>query len=86
MNRFDASIAAIMVPKGLAAAVLGSLILQAELEKGMLIQEVTYAVIVFSILITTALTFFIERSKLGHLYAFLFSKYATDIDIEQRSE
>jgi NhaP-type Na+/H+ or K+/H+ antiporter len=82
MNRvvksFDASVASVMVPKGLAAAVLASLPLQAGVEKGAAIQDVVYAVILFSIMATAILTFLIEKHILRQPYAFVFSNYATD--------
>jgi len=75
-TRFDASIAAVMVPKGLAAAVLATLPLQAGIEKGVIMQNVVYAVIFLSIITTTVLTFLIDRGILRRFYASLFSKYA----------
>ncbi|MFQ6087654.1 MAG: cation:proton antiporter [Candidatus Methanofastidiosia archaeon] len=83
VTRFDASVAAVMVPKGLAAAVLASLPLQAGIEKGVLMQDVIYAVILLSIIATTSLTFLIEKSSLRQRYESLFSKYATEADVDQ---
>jgi cell volume regulation protein A len=80
ISRFDASIVAVMVPKGLAAAVLSSLPQQAGMEKGIIIQNVVYAVILFSIITTTVLTFLIERGILRPFYASLFLKCAPDVD------
>jgi NhaP-type Na+/H+ and K+/H+ antiporter len=85
ITRFDASVAAVMVPKGLAAAVLATLPLQAGMENGAVIQEVTYAVILFSIIAATVLTFLIEKSRLRQLYASLFSRYASETDVDQRN-
>ncbi len=73
---FDASIAAIMIPKGLAAAVLSNLPLQANIESGMLIRDTTYGVILFSILMTSALVFLMETTKLKEAYRLCFPGFA----------
>jgi cell volume regulation protein A len=86
VTKFDASIAAAMVPKGLAAAVLASLLLHTDMAEGSIMQEVTYSVIVLSIVVTTVLTFLIERTRLGKLYAFIFSRYPHEINTENKSE
>jgi potassium/hydrogen antiporter len=68
----DASLMAAMVPKGLAAAVMASIPLQQEIAGGALIQNVTYAVILFSIILTSLLIFFVQKTKLGKLYQLFF--------------
>jgi len=83
VTRFDASVAAVMVPKGLAAAVMASVAVQAGMENGLVIQDVTYAIILFSIIATSVLTFLAEKGRLGQLYAYSFSKYATDTEVGQ---
>lgn len=60
----DASIASVMTPKGLAAAVLASMPLQAGVADGAAMQDAVYAVILFSIAATTFLTFILERGGL----------------------
>jgi NhaP-type Na+/H+ and K+/H+ antiporter len=62
----------------LAAAVLASLPLQAGIEKGGMIQDIVYGVILLSIIATAILTFLIEKNRLRHPYAFIFSKYAVE--------
>jgi len=57
----DAAIAGVMTPKGLAAAVLASMPLQAGVAGGAAMQDAVYAVILFSIAATTFLTFILER-------------------------
>ena len=64
---------AIMVPKGLAAAVLASIPYQQGIIGGDLIQNVTNAVILFSILLTSLLLFFINKTKLIDFYGWTFS-------------
>ncbi len=69
---FDGALAAVMIPKGLAAAVLASLPAQAGVGKGMIIQDVVYAVILLSILGTAFLTLLLEKGILREPYASLF--------------
>jgi cell volume regulation protein A len=79
-TKFDASIAAVMVPKGLAAAVLATLPLQAGIEKGIEMQYIVYAMILLTIISSTVLTFLVDQGVLRRAYSSLFSKYAPDID------
>jgi cell volume regulation protein A len=65
----DASIMAIMVPKGLAAVVLASIPIHQEVVGGELIKNITYGVVLISILITSFLVILIEKTKLADLYA-----------------
>ncbi|MDD2278898.1 MAG: cation:proton antiporter [Bacteroidales bacterium] len=58
----DLTMISIMVPKGLAAAVLASLPLQQGIEGGEFIRDITYAVILISIIFTSVLIPLIERS------------------------
>ncbi|HWP83218.1 MAG TPA: cation:proton antiporter, partial [Bacteroidota bacterium] len=64
----DASYMAIMVPKGLAAAVLASIPLQLGIPGGDLIQNVTFAVLLFSILLNSILVPLVERTAVGAFY------------------
>ncbi len=68
----DASLIAVMTPKGLAAAVLAGVALQNNLPGGDSIQRVTYSIILFSIVLTSLLTFLVDRTILGRVYAFIF--------------
>jgi len=52
ISRSDAAVVAVMVPKGLAAAVLAGLPLEAGIEGGELIQSATYAIVLVSITFT----------------------------------
>ncbi len=69
----DASIMAIMVPKGLAAAVLASIPLQQGVIGGELIRNVTYGVILLSIVMTSLLLLLLEKTKLSDAYGWIFS-------------
>ncbi|MDD2890650.1 MAG: cation:proton antiporter [bacterium] len=75
--RFDVSIMSAMAPRGLAAAVLATLPLQAGLKNGMIMQNLVYAVIPLSIIITTICVFLIDKNALSGFYAFLFPKHST---------
>lgn len=64
----DASFLAAMIPKGLGAAVLATLPLQAGVPGGEAIQTFVFSVILFSTLGTTVLVFLVARTPLGRLY------------------
>jgi cell volume regulation protein A len=69
----DASIMAIMVPKGLAAVVLASIPLQQGVVGGELIKNVSYGVVLFSIVLTSLLILFLDKTKLSDYYGWIFS-------------
>ncbi len=68
----DAAIVAVMEPKGLAAAVLASLPLQAGIASGQSIQDITYIIIFFSILACSIMIFLLERTVIARVYQKLF--------------
>ena len=67
----DASIMAIMVPKGLAAAVLASIPFQQGVIGGELIKSVTYGVVLLSIVMTSFLLLLLEKAGLSALYVWI---------------
>jgi len=69
----DASIVAIMVPKGLAAAVLAIIPLQAGVLGGELIKNVTYGVVLSSIVFTSIMLLLLEKTGLSALYVWFYS-------------
>jgi cell volume regulation protein A len=69
----DASIVAIMVPKGLAAAVLAIIPLQAGVAGGELIKNVTYGVVLASIVFTSIMLLLLEKTGLSALYIWFYS-------------
>jgi cell volume regulation protein A len=71
---WDVIIIAIMVPKGLAAAVLASIPVQESVPGGLLIQNLAYSVILFSIVLNALLVFLMERTSLPSVYRRLFLK------------
>ena len=76
--KMDATRMAAMAPKGLAAAVLASLPLQQGVPGGELIQNSTYAVVLFSVILTSLLVFLQDRTPVGRLYRFIFKGFAKD--------
>lgn len=68
----DASILAIMVPKGLAVAVLAIIPLQAGVAGGELIKNVTYGVVLSSIVFTSIMLLLLEKTGLSALYIWFF--------------
>ncbi len=75
----DASLMAVIVPKGLAAAVLASLPLQQGIVGGELIQNVAFAVILFSIVLTSTLVFLLDKTALSKFYRRMFSRFGTPV-------
>ncbi len=71
----DASRMAAMAPKGLAAAVLASLALQQGVEGGEMIQNSTYAVVLFSIVLTSVLVFLQDKTFVGGAYRWVFRRF-----------
>jgi NhaP-type Na+/H+ or K+/H+ antiporter len=69
----DKSLVAVMVPKGLAAVVLASIPFQEGLVGGDLIKNITYGVVMLSIVMTSILVLLIDKTKFADLYAWVFS-------------
>ena len=65
----DLSVMAVMVPKGLAAVVLASIPMQQGIVGGDIIKNITYGIIVFSIIFTSILVLLLEKTPLPNLYA-----------------
>lgn len=68
---------AAMAPKGLAAAVLASLPLQQGVPDGDLIQNSTYAIILFSVVLTSLLIFLQDKTFVGRFYRYIFAGFGT---------
>jgi NhaP-type Na+/H+ or K+/H+ antiporter len=69
---FDKTIMAAMVPKGLAAAVLAGIPLQQGITGGELVRNVTYAVVLISIVFTSILIpLFSQNERFGAVYGWL---------------
>lgn len=78
----DASMTSIMVPKGLAAAVLAGLPTQAGVPEGATIQSMTYAIVLISILLTAVMVPLIDRSGLQNVYRRIFGSFADETPAE----
>ncbi|MCU0620047.1 MAG: cation:proton antiporter [Gemmatimonadales bacterium] len=74
-TRRDASIAAALVPKGLAAAVLAQLPRQAGIVEGSTIEAVIFGAILLSIIASSVLVFAIDRPFVAHGYGRFFGRY-----------
>jgi potassium/hydrogen antiporter len=74
----DAAIVSVMEPKGLAAAVLASLPLEAGIAAGQVIQDITYIVIFFSILVCSVMVFLLERTAFAKVYHKLFWSFGKE--------
>ena len=64
----DVSAMAVIVPKGLAAAVLAALVVQQNVPGKEFVQDITYAVILCSIVITSLLVYLVYKTKVGLVY------------------
>lgn len=69
----DASIISVMVPKGLAAVVLASIPAQQAVFGGELIKNITYGVVLLSIVMTAFLVMLVDKTKLADLYGWILS-------------
>ncbi len=71
--RRDAAILAMMIPKGLAAAVLAGLPLEHGLANGALMRDVAYAVVLLSIILTAVMVWAMERAPLRNLFDLVYA-------------
>jgi NhaP-type Na+/H+ or K+/H+ antiporter len=76
----EAPLVAAMIPRGLAAAVLASIVLQADISGSSLMNDLVYIVITVSVIATTIMTFMIEKTRAGDWSAKLFGKFAPVAD------
>lgn len=80
---FDASLMSSIAPKGLAAAVLASIPAQMGVPGGELIQNITYSVILFSIVLTSIMVFLVEKTPIFKIYQGVFVGYRTQEEIQK---
>lgn len=73
----DATIACIMIPRGLAAAVLASIAVSKGIEDAVILQSVAYSVVIVSIAMTALFSFFCERkfALFTKPYSLIFTGY-----------
>ena len=79
-STYDASIVSAMVPKGLAAAVLASMVMESGLASAGIIRELSFGVILFSICLAALQTFAIERGWLTGFYSYIFKPAVVPAD------
>ena len=78
-TRRDAALIAVMIPRGLATAVLASAPLYRKMENGLEVQKIVYTVILLSIVAVTFLIFVLEKSAFGTIFRrLLFKDYLPD--------
>jgi NhaP-type Na+/H+ or K+/H+ antiporter len=75
-NRWDASVMAVMGPKGLAAAVLAGVPIQMGIAQGDVMQQFTYLVVLASIVVTSVLVPQLGSGPVGALLGRVFGAYA----------
>lgn len=72
----DASIVAIMIPKGLAPAVLASVIAQREIEGGETVQAIVFSVVILSIVLTAVLVPLVRKGRVQQFYSAALKPFA----------
>ena len=68
----DAAFMAVMIPKGLGAAVLASLPAQQGVEGGEMIQSIVFSIILCTTIMTTLLSFLVDKTWVADFYGFIF--------------
>jgi cell volume regulation protein A len=79
ISRSDAAVVAVMVPKGLAAAVLAGLPLEAGIEGGELIQSATYAIVLVSITLAAIFVTMKDRAPLKPVFDRVLADFPVDV-------
>ena len=68
----DAAFMAVMIPKGLGAAVLASLPFQKGIEGGEIIQSVVFSIILCTTFLTTILSFLVDKTFISVIYCWIY--------------
>jgi potassium/hydrogen antiporter len=71
----DASLIAVIIPKGLVTIVLASIIVQGNIPGGYLIQSLSNLVVFFSIIFTSIMIFLMDKTIIAKLYSLFFSGF-----------
>ncbi len=74
----DARLMSLLIPKGTAAVVLGSLLVQEGMEGALAVQEVIYAVVAASIIATSAGIFLAAKTRVMNVLNVFFPGYGAD--------
>ncbi len=85
-TRFDATIASIMMPRGLASAVLASIAVEKQIADAVVLQNCAYTVILLSIALVAIFTFFCERGWLNAPASILLFRFPVDEEGGQSSQ
>lgn len=86
VTQFDSIISSIMVPKGLVSAVLVAVVVQTKINNAAIMEELTYSIILFTIVFTTILVFTIEKTKVKDFYASFFQNHVLEEQEEELKE
>jgi cell volume regulation protein A len=76
----DASLIAVLIPRGLAAAVLALVPLREGVAGGDLIQSATFSVVLSSIVLMSILVFLLQNTPLSRFYGWIFSGFAASLE------
>lgn len=79
---WDASITAVMIPKGLAGAVLAAIPLQMGVRGGLFIETTTYGIILFSIMICSFLVLLLDKTMVKRVYGWVFRDFGKPVEEE----
>lgn len=77
----EAAVTAIMLPKGLAPAVLASLVVQRGIKGGETLQALVFSVIILSIVVTAVLVPLVRKGRVRKLYSRLLPKFKEDVSL-----
>jgi len=69
----DASFIGVMAPRGLTAIVLAAIVFQQEVTGGELIKNLTYGIVLYSVVLTSLLVLLTDKTKLSDGLSYLFS-------------
>ena len=69
----DSAFIGVMAPRGLTAVVLAAIVFQQEVIGGELIKNLTYGIVLFSVVLTSLLVLLTDRTKLSDGLSYLFS-------------
>jgi len=86
VTRNDCTVASAMVPKGLVAAVLASLTAQSGIPNGARLQDITYSVIMLSIIFATLLAYAAEKGYAKNFGEAFFKRHAENAAEPAKSE
>lgn len=77
-TRRDARIMAVLIPKGTAAAVLGSVLFQSGIPRGSEVQNLIFIVVLLSVIVTAVLLFLLEKTNLGVRFESILKNFRDD--------